>query len=99
MATRKQAIEAIDQWLHEIESDILEDKDLDIDAELVFFVKEYLDEYYLCRGCRWYFSPDRTCEKPTDGIQCCINRMYEHWVETHKQGESTKDVKNERHEA
>ena len=98
MATRKQAIEVIDKWLHETESDILEDKDLDIDAELMFFVEEYLNEYDLCWGCRWYFRPERSCEKPTDGIQCCINRMYNHWVETHKQGETTKEAKNEGHQ-
>ena len=85
MATRKQAIEVIDKWLHETNSEDLKDKDHDIDEELMFFVQEYLYEYDLCRGCRWYFSPDRTCEKPTDGIQCCINRMYDHWNEHHKQ--------------
>ena len=83
MANRKQAIEVIDKWLHEVDSEILNDKDLDIDEELKFFVREYLDEYYLCNGCRWYFSPDRTCEKPTGGIRACINRMYDHWNKTH----------------
>jgi len=92
MATRKQAIEVIDKWLHETNSEDLNDKDLDIDEELMFFVHEYLNEYDLCRSCRWYFSPDRTCEKPTDGIQCCINRMYDHWNKTHKQGEATKSI-------
>lgn len=92
MASRKQAIEIIDKWLHETKSEDLNDKGLDIDEELMFFVHEYLNEYGLCSGCRWYFSADRTCEKPTDGIRCCINRMYEHWVETHKQGETTKST-------
>ena len=85
MATRKQAIEVIDKWLHETNCECLNDKDLNIDEELMFFVNEYLNEYNLCMGCRWYFSPDRTCEKPTDGILCCINRMYDHWNEHHKQ--------------
>jgi len=90
MATRKQVVEAIDQWLHETESEDLEDKDLDIDDELEFFLHEYLNEYGLCESCRCYFSPDRTCEKIGDSIRCCMNRMYAHWREHHNKGENNK---------
>lgn len=84
MANRKQVVEAMRQWLQEIESDLLEDEDMNIDYELGFLLGEYLNEYDLCVGCRWYFSPERSCEKPNDSIRGCMNRIYKHWVEHHK---------------
>lgn len=71
MANRKQVVEAIRQWLQEIGSDLLEDEDLNIDDELGFLLGEYLNEYDLCVGCRWYFSPGslmRKAERLNKGV-------------------------------
>lgn len=85
MANRKQVVEALLQWHQETGSDLLEEVDLDIDDELECLLGEYLYEYDLCSGCRWYFCPERSCEKPNDSIRCCMNRMYKHWTEHRKQ--------------
>lgn len=85
MATRKQVVEAMRQYLQEIGSDLLEEEGFDVDKELEFLLGEYLYECDLCSGCRWYFSPERSCEKPNDSIRCCMNRMYKHWTEHRKQ--------------
>ncbi len=86
MATRKQVAEDIEEWLRLTKCDVLEDEDLDIEEELDFFIDEYLFQYGLCNGCRWYFKPDRTCEKTTESRQCCMNKVHRHWVDTKKKG-------------
>ena len=85
MATRKQIERILDQWNRELEEDADTPGDIDITDPIDFDVMlhEYLGEYGLCENCKHYFSPERTCEKVSDSLVPCFNKIYKHWVERH----------------
>ena len=81
MATRKQLVELLKEYV-ESTGAFKDDDPIDYNDEedFDFILHETLDELGACKGCRWYFDADRSCEKTNDCNRTCVNRLYNQLV-------------------
>ena len=85
MATKKQLIPLMKEWIDGTggHSDLY---DLNDKEDFECFLEEMTYDLGVCRGCRWYFSAERSCEKETAGHGTCMNRLYKKLLEMKAEG-------------
>lgn len=85
MATKKQLTPLLKEW-YESTGAFEDPVDWEDEEDFRFCVQEAVDELDLCRGCRWYFSAEMSCEKESAGYGTCMNRLYKKLLEMKAEG-------------